>query len=192
MFWFPPNLRESSQCLTIKYDVSYRFFWGVFQQVLLSRLYKLHTMCWGKFSSIFWKNLCKLDCFFLKCFMEFTGEAIWTQNFLRGKSFDYEISFFRTYRTIYISISPMSCASFFHEELSISSKLLSILILWSWVDKDQRYHLRWDFYKRKGLRQTRRGVLEKQWCEIDMEVGSSVVWVVGHGLCQSGWRNSCG
>ena len=82
---------------------------------------------------------------------------------------------------------------FSQEELSISSKLLSILILYiNGVDKDQRYHLRWDFEERKGLRQTRRGVLGKQWCEKDMEVGSPVVWVVGHGLCQSGGRNSCG
>ena len=113
MFWFPPNLRESSQCLTIKYDVHYRFFWGVFQQILVSRLYKLHTMCWGKFSSIFWKNLCKLDCFFLKCFMEFTGEAIWTQNSFVGKVLIKKSISLGHIGLLIFSISPMSYASFF-------------------------------------------------------------------------------
>lgn len=56
-FDFPPNLRESSQCLTIKYDVSYRFFEVSFSKFVIKVLQASYNVCWGKFSLYFLKEL---------------------------------------------------------------------------------------------------------------------------------------
>lgn len=49
----------------------------------------IHTMSWEMFSPVFSERICvNWYYFFLKCFMEFTGEAIWVGNLLCGKGFD--------------------------------------------------------------------------------------------------------
>lgn len=87
MFDFFPVLGECSQCFTVKCGGSYRFFRDDLCQLLVSRL---HRMSREVFLSSLFSEIIHVNWyyFFLKCFMELTGKAIWAQNFFCGKGFD--------------------------------------------------------------------------------------------------------
>lgn len=93
----------------------------VFHQLLVSRLYRFHTMSWEMFFPLFYERTCiNWYYFFLKCFMEFSGEAIWAWNFFVGKVLIKNSISLEDMGPFIFFISPVPLARFFQGIIHLS------------------------------------------------------------------------